>query len=275
MIVSLCTGYGGLDLAAQHVTGLPVAYVADNDRNASRILAARWPDAPNLGDVREIDWASLDRPDVLTAGYPCQPFSYAGRRHGEDDPRHVWPHIASAVRALRPRLVLLENVRGHLSRGFGAVLGDLAAAGYDARWTCLRACDVGALHRRARVFVAAAPDSHGVMLDRRGHERASRRAEPTDGGRPLLREFDRWGEFEPAVRRWEEITGHAAPRPIEPGRNGERLSPRFVEWLQGLPAGWVTDVPGIARTAQITALGNGVVPQQAVAALDDLLDRSE
>lgn len=83
-----------------------------------------------------------------------------------------------------------------------------------------------------------------------------------------------WGPYTLAIRRWEHVTGRPAPRPTEPGRTGERLSPRFVEWLMGLPEGWVTDVPGLSRNAQLKALGNGVVPQQAAMALRLLLDRA-
>lgn len=84
-----------------------------------------------------------------------------------------------------------------------------------------------------------------------------------------------WGAYEPAIRRWEAILGRPAPRPTEPGRTGERLSPRFVEWLMGLPDGWVTDVPGLTRNAQLKALGNGVVPQQAAMTLRLLLGAVE
>lgn len=83
-----------------------------------------------------------------------------------------------------------------------------------------------------------------------------------------------WGAYEPAIRRWESVLGRPAPRPTEPGRTGERLSPAFVEWLMGLPDGWVTDVPGLSRNAQLKALGNGVVPQQAAMALRMLLGRT-
>lgn len=89
-----------------------------------------------------------------------------------------------------------------------------------------------------------------------------------------LRADTDWGPYEPAIRRWEAVLGRPAPRPTEPGRTGERLSPRFVEFLMGLPEGWVTDVPGLSRNAQLKALGNGCVPQQAVLALRLLLDRA-
>lgn len=83
-----------------------------------------------------------------------------------------------------------------------------------------------------------------------------------------------WGAYGPAIARWEAVTGRPAPRPTEPGRTGERLSPRFVEFLMGLPEGWVTDVPSLSRNAQLKALGNGVVPQQAELALRLLLERA-
>lgn len=81
-----------------------------------------------------------------------------------------------------------------------------------------------------------------------------------------------WGKYEPAIRRWERITGVPAPCPVEPGTKGNRrLAPPFPEWMMGLPPGWVTDVPGLTRSQQLRAIGNGVVPQQVAAAVRDLL----
>ena len=82
-----------------------------------------------------------------------------------------------------------------------------------------------------------------------------------------------WGPYARAVLRWAQVLGTLPPHPVEPGKTGMRLSPGFVEWMQGLPAGWVTGVPGLSRNAQLKALGNGVVPQQAVLALSILLAR--
>ena len=156
-IGSLATGYGGLDTAVQEVLDAELAWVSDIDPGACKILAHHFPDVPNLGDLTAVDWATVEPIHILTAGYPCQPFSQAGRRKGLDDPRHIWPWIADAIRHLRPRLVFLENVAGHLGLGFDAVLGDLASLGYDAQWVSLRAADVGAAHGRRRLFVAAYP----------------------------------------------------------------------------------------------------------------------
>ena len=155
LIGSMCSGYDGLALALEP-HGHTVAWVAEIDPDASTVLAHHWPDAPNLGNVREVDWGAVPHVDIVVAGYPCQPFSHAGRRLGEADPRHLWPDIADAVRRLGPAYVVLENVAAHLGLGFGTVLGDLADQGFDAEWGVLPASAVGAPHKRARLWVVAA-----------------------------------------------------------------------------------------------------------------------
>jgi len=151
---SLFSGIGGLDLGLERA-GMTVVWQSEIDPYASRVLAKHWPHVPNLGDIRDIDWQTVDRVDLVCGGYPCQPFSLAGVRRGDADPRHLWPHFADALRHLRPRYALLENVPGHLSLGFGRVLGDLAELGYDTEWDCIPAAAVGAPHLRYRVFVVA------------------------------------------------------------------------------------------------------------------------
>jgi DNA (cytosine-5)-methyltransferase 1 len=191
---SLCSGYGGLDLAAQAILGpLRHAWHAETDPGAATVLAHHWPDVPNLGDLTAVDWTAVPPVDVLTAGYPCQPLSFAGRRAGMTDERWIWGDVFAAIRVLRPRIVLLENVAGHLSLGFGRVLGDLASAGFDAEWGCFRASEVGAPHRRERVFVAAWPaaDAHeggrgtpiGNLLPGQPDAHRSAAADPSGVGR--------------------------------------------------------------------------------------------
>lgn len=297
---SLCSGYGGLDLGLELGLGQAVrhAWHVEYDAAPASILRHRYPEVPNYGDLTTLDHAALEPVDWLTAGYPCQPFSQAGLRKGADDERHLWPYVAATIGALRPRHVLLENVRGHLRLGFDAVLGDLAALGYDARWGVVRASDAGAPHRRERVFVIAEDADRAARGERRlaapgqaqsgwarpdagGRGGAPASSDPDSAGLEGLGELhaapgegqaaahDRvaWGPFGARIARWECVTGRAAPRPTQPARRGERLSPRFVEWLMGLPAGWVTEVPGLAHNAQLKALGNGVVPQQAALAV--------
>lgn len=323
-IGSVCSGYRGLDAAVEAVFGGTTAWVADIDPGANQILAHHWPDVPNLGDITTVDWAAVEPVDILCGGYPCQPFSDAGLRKGTEDERHIWPFIADALRVLRPRYAIFENVGGHLRRGFDTVLGDLAALGFDAQWCVAGASEVGAPHQRKRLFVVAtaadaadlghqrgrgtrdgwtrpadrslvAADAQGEGRERlrpeparRGPERSSEASANTDGrGRwaePRLVGRQRtpervqgdsptrdWGQYGPAIARWEHATGRTAPWAVD---DRGRLSPLFVEWLMGLPAGHVTDVPDLSRNAQLKALGNGVVPQQAEAAIRLLLDRA-
>jgi hypothetical protein len=116
-IGSLCTGYGGLDMAVQAVYSGTVAWHADIDPGASAILAHRHPHIPNLGDITAVDYAQVEPVEILTAGFPCQDVSVAGQRAGiaEGTRSGLWLHVARAIRELRPSLVVIENVRGLLS----------------------------------------------------------------------------------------------------------------------------------------------------------------
>jgi DNA (cytosine-5)-methyltransferase 1 len=329
---SLCTGYGGLDMAVASVLDVRTAWVADPDPGARRVLDHHHPDVPNLGDITALDWRDVPPVDVLTAGYPCQPFSSAGRQRGAADERHIWPWIATGIRVLRPRYVVLENVANHLRLGFGTVLGDLARLGFDAEWCLVRASEVGAPHRRERLFVLAwSADASGPGRQGADHQRGrpGRSGEPAadaddlrSDGSPDERRQDRrsvstrnaaphpdrgglaghperdrqphsgeahdehrldadrrvldgWGQYAPAIARWERVLGRPAPDPTEPApRGGRRLSPAFVEWMQGLPAGHVTEVPGLTRGQMLRLLGNGVVPRQGAEAYRMLLQRA-
>jgi DNA (cytosine-5)-methyltransferase 1 len=166
-ILSLCSGYEGLGLAVEALTGDRVAYVAEVDEAASKVLAYRFPDVPNIGDITAYDWTQLvGQVDIITAGFPCQDISNAGKREGIGGKRSgIYVHVVEAVRVLRPRLVFLENVSAIRSRGLWQVVADLAAIGYDLRWTCLRASDesVGLAHHRDRWFGLAVPSpSHAT-----------------------------------------------------------------------------------------------------------------
>ena len=398
-IGSLCSGYGGLDMAVEQFFDAEPAWFCEYDAAPSKILAHHWPDIPNHGDVKTLAPRILNGDnmidtniDILAAGYPCQPFSAAGRRQGSDDERHLWPHVRAAIRVLRPHFVVLENVAGHRSLGFDRVLGDLAEDGFDAVWTSIRASDVGAPHHRERLFILAYPADtssepggastrHWTGPREATGERATgvggrRRVSPTDAdgvgcgqgarqsragepekpatvgghtallptpvaqpsgntpenhlrkkpgrktvtdlailvendllatggvlptptaglstGGPDYARADRvgsggddlitiaaraeknrgtnWGKYAPAIRRWENLT-RPAPAPTEPNRNGRpRLNAAFAEWMMGLPAGWVTSVPGISRADQLKAIGNGVCPPQCFAAVRILLE---
>ena len=163
--LSLFTGAGG-GLLGTHLLGWrPVGYVEIDDY-CQRVIAARirdgiLPDAPIFGNVNSFLGEGYARSytgmvDVVTAGFPCQPFSLAGNRLGADDPRNGWPATIECIRVVRPRFALLENVPGLLTSGyFGTILGDLAESGFDCRWRVLSAAEMGAPHKRDRLWIAA------------------------------------------------------------------------------------------------------------------------
>ncbi|MFF9268588.1 DNA cytosine methyltransferase [Streptomyces rochei] len=169
-ILSLCSGYGGLDMAVEALTGDKVAYVAESDPAASLVLAHHWPNVPNIGDITTYDFAQLaGEVDTITAGFSCQDISNAGPREGiSGDRSKIWKDVCRAIRDIRPGHAYLENVAAIRSReqGLNVVAEDLAAVGYDLWWTTLRAARVGAAHERDRWFGIAVPaHSHGAGLE--------------------------------------------------------------------------------------------------------------
>ncbi|MFF7689706.1 DNA cytosine methyltransferase [Streptomyces syringium] len=166
-ILELCAGYGGIGRAVEALTGENVKIVAEIDPYASLILATRYPDARNIGDITQFDWTTITgEVDIITAGFPCQDISNAGKRAGIHGERSgIWESVLGAVRVLRPRLVFLENVSAIRNRGLAHVLAGLAEARYDTRWCCFRASAVGAPHNRDRWFLVAFPvaDTAGIQ----------------------------------------------------------------------------------------------------------------
>ena len=163
---SLFSGCGGLDLAVHAVFGAEPTWFCESDPHCRKVLSRHWPGVPIYKDVHDIG-TDTPRVDLLHGGYPCQPFSYAGLKGGAEDPRHLWPEFRRVIRLLRPRIIVAENVAGHLILGFDRVLSDLAEMGMDVRWGVVRASDVGAPHKRARLFIIAT-DSIGPRARRHG-----------------------------------------------------------------------------------------------------------
>ena len=198
-LLSLCTGTGALDMAVGAFYGADVVGVAETDPGACKLLELRAPEVPNLGDITQLDWSTVPECDILTAGFPCQPVSHAGKRKGMADERWIWESIAEGLRQLRPAVAVFENVRGLLTanggHAFARVLHDIHSVGiYECRWGAVRAADAGAAHRRERIFIlCVAANTAGVGRGAGSRQLAPprRRAAPQraagngeSGGRP-------------------------------------------------------------------------------------------
>ena len=161
--VSLCSGYGGIDLGLKRAIGSRLRTIAfvEIEAFAAANLAAKaeaglLDNAPIWSDLKRFPWGKFHGlVDILSGGYPCQPFSAAGKRLGAEDPRHLWPHISAGIAAMRPSVCFFENVEGHISLGLSDVIEDLDRLGYRATWCVASASECGAPHQRKRVFILA------------------------------------------------------------------------------------------------------------------------
>ncbi len=160
--VSLCAGYGGIDLGLKRaIPSLRTIAFSEIEAFAcanlvSKMEAGLLDPAPIWTDLKTFPWSEFHgRVDILSGGYPCQPFSAAGKRLGAEDPRHLWPFIAAGIAAMRPGACFFENVEGHCSLGLPDVLQDLAGMGYRTTWGVFSASEVGAPHQRKRIFILA------------------------------------------------------------------------------------------------------------------------
>ena len=189
---SLFSGIGGLELGLEWA-GMQVAWQVEYDSYCQRVLAERWPNVKRYGDIYEVNGTELEWVDVICGGFPCQPFSHAGKRKGPEDSRWLWPEFYRIVCEVRPRWVIIENVPGLLSidsgRVFGSILRDLSEAGYDAEWRIVSAADVGARHLRKRVFIVGYTKHSGLTATQIGESFEARNGSCPTGavktGEPL------------------------------------------------------------------------------------------
>lgn len=272
--LSLFSGAGGGLLGTRLLRWRQVGYVEIDDY-CQRVIAARirdgiLPDAPIFGDIRAFisdgfaaSYQGLV--DVVTAGFPCQPFSIAGRRQGEMDDRNMWPATLDVLRIVRPQWCLLENVPGLLAtRYFGAILSDLAEAGFDARWEIISAAEAGAPHLRKRLWIVANAQGNGRQPWRTESMRKQGRLDAPERGDVS----DAQGEQVGAPGQPRERCGVVPDADGKRRKNGNGLRRRVNKIKRG---GWWATEPGICRVAhgvanrvdRVKALGNGQVPAVA------------
>lgn len=160
-LLDLFSGVGGFSLGLERTNGFQTIGFCENNPKAQMVLRNHWPSVPIHDDVVTIEFHE-GHADVVSAGFPCQDISNAGARAGLSGERSgLYREALRAVRVVRPRYVVLENVAALLGRGVGTILGDLAALGYDSEYDCVRARDIGAPHGRDRIWILAYPHSEG------------------------------------------------------------------------------------------------------------------
>jgi DNA (cytosine-5)-methyltransferase 1 len=172
---SLFSGIGGIELGLERAGGFETVWFVENDLYAKAVLKKHWSNATIYDDITKLDFATIPRVDVLTGGFPCQDISNAGKRAGITGSRSsLWKYYVEAIRVLRPRIVLAENVAAIIDRGLDVVLSDLASLGYDAEWHCVPAAAVGAPHRRDRIIIMAYADGERCVYGQVGEQSDSR-----------------------------------------------------------------------------------------------------
>lgn len=193
--IELCAGYAGIQLGLRRcIPGLRTIAYSEIEEFACSILASRMESgqidlAPIWSNLKTFPFKKFrGLVDILSGGYPCPPFSAAGKRKGKDDPRHLWPWIAGGIEACEPRFCFFENVEGHVSLGLSTVVSDLEELGYKVSWGIFSASEVGAPHQRKRVFILAArdvlADAYRLGLKREGFKSGSEKVSESTDSRP-------------------------------------------------------------------------------------------
>jgi DNA (cytosine-5)-methyltransferase 1 len=247
-MLDLFSGIGGFSLAA-HWAGIETAAFCEKDKYCQEVLRMHWPDVPIVDDIMKMRGDEFGAIDIISGGFPCQPFSLAGKRKGAGDDRHLWPEMRRLIKAARPAWVLGENVAGIINVALDDVLSDLEGIGYAAQALVIPACAVDAPHRRDRVWIMA----HASLGRFRRGMPSGKPRQPACRGKDVA---------DPERIGWDgrsyDQAGRVLPGRHAPAGRGEA------------GAGWLPE-PGMGRVAngvpkrmdRLKSLGNAIVPQVA------------
>lgn len=231
--LDLFSGIGGFSLASNQA-GFETVGFSEVDPYAIKVLKRHWPDVPNFGDIRTADLSSVGNVTVLTGGFPCQPWSLAGKRRGHDDDRHLWPAMRDAIAKVRPAWVIGENVPGIANMVLADILAELEGLGFQCQSFLIPACAVGAPHIRERVWIVA-------------HSRCGEQSEQ----RYTEQVFAKW-------HRAEESANQAGGSGLYAGRRAWASDAGVLRMADGIPD----------RVDRLQGLGNAIVPQVALPFFD-------
>ena len=283
--VDLCSGIGGFALGFEWAELSRPVLFCDIEPWSRKILAKHWPDVPIATDVKELA-SDPDRNvpdcDILSAGYPCQPFSLAGKRGGSEDDRHIWPHILQIVASKRPAWCVFENVYGHLTLGLDQVLSDLETEGYATRPFIVPACGVDAPHKRDRIWIIAKNMGDTSRSRQQGDNWRRSGKELENGCKDVADTEIMHGDVgaqhsKQGERQAPEFREHSGEKSLANSNNSSREEQRWPKPAQQkhqapqCGSGWLPE-PAVGRVAngiprrvdRLKGLGNAIVPQIAM-----------
>ena len=256
-ILDLFSGIGGFSLGLESTGHFETAAFCEIEPYCQKVLKKHWPNVPIFDDIRKLKGKDIGAIDIITGGYPCQPFSVAGKQKAEQDPRHLWPEYFRLIQELRPTWVIGENVSGHIKLGLDSVLEDLASEGYSTRTFSISAVSIGANHKRERIWIIA--NSNGSKFL---EENSSVRSESTESIRSNI------GSICENISKTNDVANTDSKRGClweTKWQDAEdvRQSPRGEETF-----GWWNIEPRVGRVAhgipkrvdRLKTLGNSVVP---------------
>lgn len=205
---SLFSGIGGFDLGLERA-GMSIGWQVENNEYCNRVLEKHWPHVTRYGDIKAIKWEEVETVDLVCGGFPCQPFSCAGKRRGQDDDRYLWPEVVRCLDALRPAWFLGENVPGIINLALDQVCADLESLDYTVWPVCVPACAVDAPHQRQRVWIMAYSrgTEHGRLPGDERQEVSALRGDGEDVADTFSQPAKRWRD---RVEWRERSTGQTA-----------------------------------------------------------------
>jgi len=268
--LDLFSGIGGFSLGLEATGGFETKAFCDIEKYPRQVLQKHWPHVKQYEDIKELNYERLkadgiDSIDIITGGYPCQPFSIAGRQKGEQDPRHLWPEYFRLVKELRPTWVIGENVSGHIKLGLDTVIEDLESEDYSVRPFSISASSIGANHQRERIWILAhSRRSQWPRAELRGENENETRKENAN-------------QFERSSSTSEvDVANTNDERLQRQWQSRNQFTPRFnsssessEEGQRTVGQGWWESEPNMGRVAhgipkrvdRLKSLGNSLVPQ--------------
>ena len=269
--LDLFSGIGGFALAARWA-GIETVQFVENEEFAQKVLTKNFPGVPIHGDIKTYRANGIVSPFLLTGGYPCQPFSQAGKRRGQNDDRHLWPEMFRVIQECRPNWVLAENVTGHIKLGLQEVLADLESEGYQSQVFHIGALAKDAPHRRMRVWIVS--NSNSGLSNRKGEKICTGRNSPDNGSKNVAnsndKRLERHNDWASPSLQTEPIQADSGAedkcewgdkRITQPGLGGT-LHDGISTWMDE------PDIPRVGvkipdRAKRLKAIGNAIVPQVA------------